>query len=82
MSPIRHVAVGDLRIGNDLPLTLIAGPCAIESRDHALETAEALKNMAAEAGIGLIYQSSFPKAHPTTGDSPLGPSTAPRARGG
>ena len=72
MSPIRHVAVGDLRIGNDLPLTLIAGPCAIESRDHALETAEALKNMAAEAGIGLIYKSSFDKANRTSGDSPRG----------
>ena len=42
MTKPRHVAVGDLRVGNDLPLTLIAGPCAIESRSHALETAQAL----------------------------------------
>jgi 2-dehydro-3-deoxyphosphooctonate aldolase (KDO 8-P synthase) len=69
---IRHVSVGDLRIGNDLPLTLIAGPCAIESRDHALETAGALYGMAAEAGIGLIYKSSFDKANRTSGDSPRG----------
>ena len=72
MADIRHVAVGDLRIGNDLPLTLIAGPCAIESRSHALETAEALKNIAAEAGLGLIYKSSFDKANRTSGDSPRG----------
>ena len=58
---MRHVAVGDLRVGNDLPLTLIAGPCAIESRNHALETAEALKAISAEAGLGLIYKSSFDK---------------------
>ena len=72
MDKIRHVSVGDLRIGNDLPLTLIAGPCAIESRDHALETAGALYGMAAEAGIGLIYKSSFDKANRTSGDSPRG----------
>ncbi len=72
MAEIRHVAVGDLRIGNDLPLTLIAGPCVIESRNHALETAEALKNIAASAGLGLIYKSSFDKANRTSGDSPRG----------
>ena len=72
MADIRHVAVGDLRIGNDLPLVLIAGPCVIESRAHALETAEALKAIAAEAGLGLIYKSSFDKANRTSGDSPRG----------
>ncbi len=72
MTDIRHVAVGDLRIGNDLPLILIAGPCAIESRSHALETAEALKAISAGAGLGLIYKSSFDKANRTSGDSPRG----------
>lgn len=62
-----HVAVTpSLILGNDLPLVLIAGPCQIESRDHALECAEALKDMAAAAGIGLIYKSSFDKANRTS----------------
>jgi 2-dehydro-3-deoxyphosphooctonate aldolase (KDO 8-P synthase) len=72
MTKSHQIAVGDLRIGNDLPLTLIAGPCAIESRAHALETAEALRGMAATAGIGLIYKSSFDKANRTSVDSPRG----------
>jgi len=62
-----HVAVNDdVILGNDLPLVLIAGPCQIESRDHAFECAEALKTMAAEAGIALIYKSSFDKANRTS----------------
>ena len=72
MVEIRHVTVGNLRIGNDLPLTLIAGPCAIEGRNHALETAEAIRDIAAEAGLGLIYKSSFDKANRTSSDSPRG----------
>ena len=72
MTTPRHVAVGELRVGNDLPLTLIAGPCAIESRAHALETAQALAEVAAKAGIGLIYKSSFDKANRTSGSSPRG----------
>ncbi|MBY0511103.1 MAG: 3-deoxy-8-phosphooctulonate synthase [Rhodospirillaceae bacterium] len=61
-----HVKVGSLTIGNDLPLTLIAGPCQMESRAHALETASALKEIAAKAGIGLIYKTSFDKANRTS----------------
>jgi 2-dehydro-3-deoxyphosphooctonate aldolase (KDO 8-P synthase) len=68
----RHITVGNLRIGNDLPLTLIAGPCAIESRDHALEIAGALHDITERVGIGLIYKSSFDKANRTSGDSPRG----------
>ena len=68
----RHVTVGDLSIGNDLPLTLIAGPCVIESRAHALETAHALGEITEKAGIGLIYKSSFDKANRTSVDSPRG----------
>ena len=62
-----HVAVNDsVILGNDLPLVLIAGPCQMESRAHALECAEALKTIATEAGIALIYKSSFDKANRTS----------------
>ncbi|RFB80226.1 3-deoxy-8-phosphooctulonate synthase [Methylovirgula sp. 4M-Z18] len=57
---------GAVTFGNDLPLSLIAGPCALESRAHALEMAAALKEMTAKAGIGLVYKSSFDKANRTS----------------
>jgi 3-deoxy-8-phosphooctulonate synthase len=64
---MHHVAIGrTLVLGNDLPLVLIAGPCQMESRAHALECATALKEMAEKAGIGLIYKSSFDKANRTS----------------
>lgn len=64
---IHHVAVTPkIILGNDLPMVLIAGPCQMESRDHALECAEALKQIATEAGIDLIYKSSFDKANRTS----------------
>ena len=66
------VAVGAARFGNDLPLALIAGPCALESRTHALETAEALKEIAAKAEIGLVYKTSFDKANRTSARSARG----------
>jgi 2-dehydro-3-deoxyphosphooctonate aldolase (KDO 8-P synthase) len=66
------VAMGSVRFGNDLPLALIAGPCALESRAHALETAEALKEIAATAGIGLVYKTSFDKANRTSARSARG----------
>jgi len=69
-SPV--VVVGAARFGNDLPLALIAGPCALESRTHALETAEALKEIAAKAGIGLVYKTSFDKANRTNARSARG----------
>jgi 2-dehydro-3-deoxyphosphooctonate aldolase (KDO 8-P synthase) len=62
----KHVSVGSVTFGNDLPLVLIAGPCQMESREHALECALALKEMAAKAGIGLVYKSSFDKANRTS----------------
>ena len=55
-----------VRIGNALPLTIIAGPCAMESRAHALETAQALKEIAGRLGVGLIYKTSFDKANRTS----------------
>jgi 2-dehydro-3-deoxyphosphooctonate aldolase (KDO 8-P synthase) len=71
-SPNSTVHVGPVAIGNALPLSIIAGPCALESRDHALEMAHALKEVAAKAGVGLIYKTSFDKANRTSANSPRG----------
>ncbi len=68
----RRVRVGALEIGNDLPLTVIAGPCAIESRQHGLEMAHALAEIGGRRGIGLIYKSSFDKANRTAATSGRG----------
>ena len=72
MTAQRHVRIGDFAIGNNLPLVLIAGPCAIESRDHALEMAQALVEMTRLLGISLIYKSSFDKANRTSAGSARG----------
>jgi 2-dehydro-3-deoxyphosphooctonate aldolase (KDO 8-P synthase) len=61
-----HVTVDGLSIGNDLPLVLIAGPCLMESRTHALECAHALAEIARDHDLGLIYKSSFDKANRTS----------------
>jgi 2-dehydro-3-deoxyphosphooctonate aldolase (KDO 8-P synthase) len=61
-----HVAVGNLTLGNDRPLALIAGPCALESRAHAREMCHALVEMTAKLGMGLIYKTSFDKANRTS----------------
>jgi 2-dehydro-3-deoxyphosphooctonate aldolase (KDO 8-P synthase) len=65
-APTSIVAVGAARFGNALPLALIAGPCALESRAHALEVASALKEIAARLKLGLIYKTSFDKANRTS----------------
>jgi 2-dehydro-3-deoxyphosphooctonate aldolase (KDO 8-P synthase) len=65
-APNPAVPVGQIRLGNALPLALIAGPCALESRAHALEMAAALKEIAARVGIGLVYKTSFDKANRTS----------------
>jgi 2-dehydro-3-deoxyphosphooctonate aldolase (KDO 8-P synthase) len=62
----RHVTIGNVTFGNDLPLAIIAGPCQMESRAHALEVASALKEIAAKAGMPLVYKSSFDKANRTS----------------
>ena len=72
MSVPRHVAIGSVTVGNDLPLVLIAGPCAVESRDHALDTAARLVEITGALGMGLIYKSSFDKANRTSLSSPRG----------
>jgi 2-dehydro-3-deoxyphosphooctonate aldolase (KDO 8-P synthase) len=70
--PSAIVTAGQTRFGNALPLAFIAGPCALESRAHALETAEALKEIAARIGIGLVYKTSFDKANRTSVKSARG----------
>ena len=64
--PNSVVKVGDIEIGNDRKLAIIAGPCALESRQHALEMASALKEMAAKAGVGLVFKTSYDKANRTS----------------
>jgi 2-dehydro-3-deoxyphosphooctonate aldolase (KDO 8-P synthase) len=66
------VTVGAVRFGNALPLALIAGPCQMESRAHALEMATALKEIAGRVGIGLVYKTSFDKANRTSASSARG----------
>ena len=64
--PNAAVTVGTARFGNDLPLALIAGPCALESKAQALEMASALKEIAGKVGVGLVYKTSFDKANRTS----------------
>jgi 2-dehydro-3-deoxyphosphooctonate aldolase (KDO 8-P synthase) len=71
-TPNAIVRIGAVEVGNAKPLSIIAGPCALESRDHALETASALKEIAAKAGVGLIYKTSFDKANRTSANSARG----------
>jgi 2-dehydro-3-deoxyphosphooctonate aldolase (KDO 8-P synthase) len=66
MGPNSVVKVGSVAIGNELPLVLIAGPCQLESRDHAFQVAGTLKDMAARLGLGLVYKTSFDKANRTS----------------
>ena len=68
----QQVAIGKIKISNRLPMTLIAGPCAIECKDHALDMASALAEMTAKLGMGFIYKSSFDKANRTSLHSPRG----------
>ncbi len=72
MAKQHHVSVAQLTLGNDMPLTLIAGPCVMESRDHALETAHALAEIAKKLGVGLIYKTSYDKANRTSLDGARG----------
>ncbi len=64
--PNPAVSVGSVRFANDAPLALIAGPCQLESRQHAFDMAGALRDLCADLGIGLVYKSSFDKANRTS----------------
>jgi 2-dehydro-3-deoxyphosphooctonate aldolase (KDO 8-P synthase) len=70
--PSAVVSAGKARFGNDLPFALIAGPCVLESRAHALEIAQALKEIAGRLTLGLVYKSSFDKANRTSAASARG----------
>lgn len=69
---IRNVDIGNLRIANDKPLTIIAGPCAMETESHALEISGSLKEITDDLGCGFIYKTSFDKANRTSTTSPRG----------
>jgi 2-dehydro-3-deoxyphosphooctonate aldolase (KDO 8-P synthase) len=64
--PNARVTIGKVTFANDAPIALFAGPCQMESRQHALEMASALKEIAAKLGIGLVYKTSFDKANRTS----------------
>ena len=68
----RTVRVRDVEVGNDRPFVLIAGPCQIESEQHAFEMADALTAIAQAAGVPLIYKSSFDKANRTSAGAERG----------
>jgi 2-dehydro-3-deoxyphosphooctonate aldolase (KDO 8-P synthase) len=65
-APNNTVAAGDVRFSNDGPLSLIAGPCQLETRQHAFDMAGALKEIAGRLGIGLVYKTSYDKANRTS----------------
>jgi 2-dehydro-3-deoxyphosphooctonate aldolase (KDO 8-P synthase) len=69
---MKTVNVGNLAIANNLPFTLIAGPCQIESRAHTMEVASALAELARDLGIGVIYKSSYDKANRTSAGAARG----------
>jgi 2-dehydro-3-deoxyphosphooctonate aldolase (KDO 8-P synthase) len=66
LTPDRTITLGNVTFANDKPLALIAGPCQLESRDHAFMMAGALKEMSEKQGIGLVYKTSYDKANRTS----------------
>src|SRR4029079_10563476 len=66
LKPNPRVSIGSVEVANDARLMVLAGPCQMESRAHALEMASALKEMAAKLNLGLVYKSSFDKANRTS----------------
>jgi 2-dehydro-3-deoxyphosphooctonate aldolase (KDO 8-P synthase) len=72
MTMAETVTIGDVSFGNDLPFALIAGPCQMESRQHAFDMAGALKELCGKLGIGLVYKSSFDKANRTSSSASRG----------
>jgi len=66
------VTIGNVQCGGESPLLLIAGPCQIEGLDHALSCAESLAKMAADAGMGFVYKSSYDKANRTSAGAERG----------
>lgn len=73
MQPAREITIGNFRIGGAEPLILIAGPCVIESEDHALMMAGQLAEIAAHAGVPLVFKASYDKANRSSENSYRGP---------
>ncbi|MDR0407059.1 MAG: 3-deoxy-8-phosphooctulonate synthase [Holosporales bacterium] len=71
-SSFRHIPIGSFSMGNDLPFALIAGPCALESRDHALMMADRLVALTRKLHLPFIFKTSFDKANRTSGTSARG----------
>ena len=69
---MKHVSIGNVTVGNDLPFMLIAGPCQMESREHALDVAGKLSELTKKLGIGFIYKTSFDKANRTSSKAARG----------
>ncbi|HEY4042053.1 MAG TPA: 3-deoxy-8-phosphooctulonate synthase [Rhodopila sp.] len=72
MEAMRIVRVGDIEIGNGRPFVLIAGPCQIESRGHAMAIAQTLRDIAGRTGVRVIYKSSYDKANRTSASATRG----------
>ena len=72
MTPNPILEIGSARFGNDLPISLIAGPCQLESREHALFMAGRLADLAKKLKIGIVYKTSFDKANRTSGGARRG----------
>ncbi len=72
MTKQHHIKIGNFSIGNDLPLIVIAGPCALQDLDHALFMSEALKKITDDLGVGFIYKTSFDKANRTSASAVRG----------
>ena len=66
MTPMKTVKIGELSVANDRPLTVIAGPCQLESLDHALMIAGAMRDACAAAGAGYVFKASYDKANRTS----------------
>jgi 2-dehydro-3-deoxyphosphooctonate aldolase (KDO 8-P synthase) len=66
MTEMHHIQIGNITVGNDLPLALIAGPCQMESMIHAMDMAGRLYEMTQKLGMGLVYKTSFDKANRTS----------------
>ena len=71
-TPNSTVEIGDIKVSNQLPLTFFAGPCQLESREHALMMAKALKEITQRLGVGLVFKTSFDKANRTSIDASRG----------
>ena len=73
---MRHVTVGNVTFGNDLPLVIIAGPCQLEGTEHALNIAGKLQDICADLGLGFVFKASFDKANRTSSTGQRGPGMA------